>query len=187
MEEYYVELLNTLKILNKKDFWDYAAIIAPIILSIVAIIISLWSGVWSEKRKKIEAFMVWDDVLSTYFIIITNSGKKSVVINSVSLYAYDKKRKKVYRLGTRENAWASPQNKAYISQGEAIKIVPIYGSIYDIFAYKGHVFDVTDKMRDLKVTLVITDIDGKKWRFKTKFTLGQIDDSLEFATTEYAL
>ena len=159
------ELVESIKQLNNRDFWDYAAIIAPIFLSVVAIVISLWSSVWSEKIKKIEAFMVWDDLFNTHFIIIKNSGKKSLVIKSVSLYAFDKKTKEIYELGTRENSWAIRQDKTYINQGEAIKIAPIYGSIY------------------LKVKLKITDLDGKTWCFKTAFTLGEIDDSLEYATT----
>ena len=169
--------------LFERDFWDYASIIAPIILSLVAIVISLWSGVWSEKIKKVEAFMVWDDALNSHFIIIKNSGKKSLVIKAVTVYAYDKKSKKTYELGTRDNAWTIKQEKAYISQGEAIKIAPMYGSIYDIFAYKGHAFDVEDEIRNLNIQLKIVDIDGRTWHFKTKFTLGEIDDSLKYAVT----
>ena len=183
MEAVFAELLNAIKTSNHRDFWDYAAIIAPIILSVVAIVISLWSSAWSEKIKKAEAFMVWDDLFATHFIIIKNSGKKSLVIKSVSLYAYDKKTRETYELGTRENAWAVRQEKAYISQGEAIKIAPMYSSNYDVFSYKGHAFAVTDKIRDLKIRIKVTDIDGKTWRFKTKFTLGEIDESLEYATT----
>lgn len=169
--------------LFERDFWDYAEIIAPIFLSAVAIVISLWGSVWSEKIKKVEAFMVWDDLLNTHFIIIKNSGKKSLVIKSVSLYAYDKKTKVTYELGTRENTWAIRQDKAYINQGEVIRIAPIYGSIYDVFAYKGHAFDITDEITNLKVKLKISDLDGKTWCFKTAFTLGEINDSLEYATT----
>lgn len=183
METIVNELIESIKQLNNKDFWDYAAIIAPIFLSIVAIVISLWSSMWSEKIKKLEAFMVWDDLFNTHFIIIKNSGKKSLVIKSVSLYAYDKKTKTTYELGTRENAWAIRQEKEYINQGEAIKIAPIYGSIYDVFAYNGHAFDITNEIRNLKVTMKISDLDGKTWCFKTNFTLGEIDDSLEYATT----
>ena len=169
--------------LNNRDFWDYAAIIAPIILSVVAIIISFWSSVWSETIKKLEAFLVWDDLLSTHFIIIKNSGKRSLIIKSVSLYAYDKKTKETYELGTRDNVWTTGQEKAYIGQDEAIKIVPTYGSIYDVFAYDGHIFDVTDEIKDLKVTLEVSELDGKVWRFKTNFTLGEIDDKIKCAST----
>ena len=177
------EISDILREMNQRDIWDFVAIIAPLLLSVVAIVISLWSSIWLEKIKKVEAFMVWDDLLNTHFIIIKNSGKKSLVIKSVSLYAYDKNTKETYELGTRENAWAIQQEKAYISQGEAIKIAPIYGSIYDVFAYKGHVFDVTDKNKNLKVNLKVSDLDGKTWCFKTKFTLEDIDNSLEYATT----
>ena len=43
--------IETVIKLNDRDFWDYAAIIAPIILSVVAILISFWSSVWSETIK----------------------------------------------------------------------------------------------------------------------------------------
>ena len=166
----------------QRDFWDFAEIIAPTVLSLAAIFISLWSSIWIEKIKKLEAFMVWDDVMNTHFIIIRNAGKRSLVIKSISLYAYDKKNKKEYTLGTRNNTWAIHQEKAFISQGEAINIAPMYGSIYDVFAYEGHYFEVTDEIRNLTVCMKISDLDGTTWRFKTSFSLGEIDDSLAYAS-----
>ena len=77
MERVLTELVDAVIDLNNRDYWDYVVILAPIVLSFVAIIISLWNSVWSERIKKIEAFMVWDDLRAKHFILIKNSCKKS--------------------------------------------------------------------------------------------------------------
>ena len=177
------ELNNLLQQSVQKDIWDYIGIVAPIILSVVAILISMWNSFWSQNIKKLEANMIWEDIRCSYFIIIRNTGKKTLVINSASLSAYDKKSKKNYELGVRNNAWSIKQEKGYIETNEMVVIAPIYGSIYDVFAYKGHCFDVTDEIKELKVCLTVTDIDGKAWRFDTPFTLGEIDEKLSYAST----
>ena len=127
--------------------------------------------------------MVWDDLFNSFFIIIRNTGNKTLVIKSVSLTAYNKKTKELFELGTRENSWAIKQEKAFIEVNEAITIAPMYGSIYDVFAYRGHAFDVTDENKDLNVMISVTDIDNHTWKNKTSFTLGEIDEYLQFATT----
>lgn len=175
------DLLNQLKeisnLLIYRDFWDYIEIIAPLGLSVVAIIISLWSAVWSEKKKKLEAFIVWDDLYEKFFVIIKNSGKKSIIIDSVKLFSYDKKSKTQYELGTRENVWVLGDN-TFISPNEALKYEPTLGSIYDIFAFKGHYFDVTREMENLKVKMKVLDIERNAWVFKTRYTLGEINDKV---------
>jgi hypothetical protein len=173
------ELILAIRKMSNRDFWDYAAIIAPIALSVVAIIISLWSGVWSDKIKKLDAFLAWDGLSERHHIIINNSCKRSLVISTVSVYAYDRKKKEVYELGVRKNVWTAAKEKAYIRPGEAFSFSPVYGSVYDVFAYKGHTFDVTEQMRGLPVYLKVSDLDGKTWRIKTNFSLGQIDDDVD--------
>ena len=177
------DLISVIEQSIKKDIWDYIGIFAPIILSVVAIVISMWNSFWSQKIKRLEANMIWEDIRCSYFIIIRNIGKKTLVINSVSLSAYDKKSKKNYKLGVRNNAWSIKQEKGYIDANEMIVITPSYGSLYDVFAYKGHYFEVDDENKNLKVTLSVTDIDGKTWRFDTPFTLGEIDEKLNYAVT----
>lgn len=171
----------------QKDTWDYLGIIAPILLSIVAILISMWNSFWSRNIKNLEANMVWEEVRATFFIIIRNTGKKTLVIKSVSLMAYDKENQEEYELGTRDNAWSIRQEKGYIAENEMMVLSPIYGSIYDVFAYKGHAFSVTKNNEDLMVNIIVTDIDGKRWTFKTSFTLGEIDQKLCYAVTSSGL
>ena len=72
------ELIKVLE----KDVWDYVGIFAPIILSVVAIVISMWNSFWSKNVKKLEANMVWDDLYNSFFIIVRNTGNKTLVINS---------------------------------------------------------------------------------------------------------
>ena len=182
MKNLLIELINVFEKMNNRDCLDYIAMFTPILLSLVAIFISLWDSVWSFKTKKIDAFMIWDNLRSSHFIIIRNACKRTLIIKSVSLFAYDKRNKELYELGTRDNVWANHNQSTYISQGEAIKIIPEYGSEFDVFAYKGHGFDVIPQNRDLFISMKIVDIDGKTWKVKTNFTLGQIDDSLAHAT-----
>jgi hypothetical protein len=168
--------------LSERDFWDYVEIIAPLILSLVAIIISLWSGIWSAQIKKLQAFLVWDEHTRCHHIIVSNSCRRPLVISTISLYASRRKLKEKYILGVRENAWATTQEDAYIRPGEAINHTPLYGSLFDVFAYKGHVFDVTEQMRDLPVYIKVTDLDNKTWRFRTNYSLGDLDDAVDFAS-----
>ena len=37
--------------------------------------------------------------------------------------------------------------------------------------------------KDFPVYLVVKDIKNKKWKIKTSFTLGEIDEKLEYAFT----
>lgn len=53
MDEILQELVEIVKTLNQRDFWDYAAIIAPLILSVVAIVISIYS---IHEQNKIALF-----------------------------------------------------------------------------------------------------------------------------------
>ena len=59
----------------------------------------------------------------------------------------------------------------------------MYGSIYDVFGYRGHAFDVSEKNKNLNVSIIIKDIDNHIWKNKTIFTLGEIDEKLLYATT----
>lgn len=177
------ELLKQIAIAIEKDFWDYLGILTPILLSVIAILISIWNSFWSQNIKKIEANLVWDDLLNTFFIIIRNTGNKSIIIDTVSLIACNSKGGKKYLLGTRENSWIIKQEKGHINKNEVMIIAPIYDSIYDVFAYQGHAFDVTDENSSFEVLIEITDIDKKKWKDKTTFTLGEIDEKLKCAIT----
>ena len=162
-----------------KDLWDCISTIAPILLSFVAILISLWNSFWSQNIKRIESNLVWDYLNQDFFIIIRNTGQKSLIIKSITLIAYDENNDISYELGKRDNVWNSNEDKGYILKNEMIYIKPILGSTFDVFAYKGHGFDVTEEMENLNVIIKITDIDGKKWTKTSDFTLGEIEKILD--------
>lgn len=176
-----IPVLETIAKNLEKDIFDYLGIFMPTILSLVAIIISLWTGVWCFRKKRIEAYMVWDDLHRSFFIIIKNSGKRTLIIKEVSLIAYSKFKK--YELGKRDNVWATKQDKSFINENEAIVIKPIYYSLYDIFAYRGHYFGVNKDNEKLKVYIIIKDIDNRKWKIKTSFSLKEVDEKLNYAVT----
>lgn len=177
------DILEVAVVNINEDIVDYIGIFSPILLSVIAILISMWNSFWAINIKRVESNLVWDDLFASFFIIIRNTGRKTLVIKSVSLVAYDNKNGEMYELGTRENAWAIKQNKGYIKENEAIVINPMYGSIYDVFAYYGRAFDVDESNRDLPVELWVKDIDNKIWKFKTSFVLGEIDEKMECAVT----
>lgn len=170
-----------IKDITEKSLIDYLAVFSPIVLSVIAVIISLWDSIWSFKAKRLEADLVWDEIYCSFIIIIQNTGNRGLIIDSVSLVAY--KGKECYELGTRNNAWAFRQPKPYINKNEAISLFPIYDSVYDVFGYKGHDFEVDEVNKDFPVYLVVKDIKNKKWKIKTSFTLGEIDEKLEYAFT----
>lgn len=177
------EILEIAIVNIDKDLVDYIGIFSPIVLSVVAILISMWNSFWCKNIKKVEGNLVWDDLFSSFFITIRNTGSKTLMIKSVSLVACDTKNNELYELGTRDNAWAIRQNRKYIKENEAMVINPIYGSIYDVFAYKGHAFEVDETNCDLNVELRVEDMDNKMWEFETPFTLGEIDEKLGYAVT----
>lgn len=178
-----IEVLESIANNLEKDMVDYIGVFTPIILSFVAIIISMWNSFWVNKIKRVEANMVWDDLLNSFFIIIRNTGKKTLVIKTVSLVAKGKIGDEILELGMRDNTWAIRQDKEFIRENEMMVIKPIYGSLYDVFAYRGHYFCVDEDNRYFKIKIVVTDIDGKKWKFKAPFTLGEVEEKLEYAIT----
>lgn len=182
-----VQIFEILKNINEslqKDVWDYLSIIAPLLLSFIALVISLYNSFFANRKKDVDAKLLWDDLQEKFFVIIRNSGKKTLVIDSVSLKATKRKRnhKKAYVLGTRNNVWSANQDKAYISENETISFNPVYGSIYDVFAYKGHAFDISEENESLPVRIIVTDVDGDKWIFETPYTLKELDSKIEFMT-----
>lgn len=173
---------ETLKLIAEKldkDFWDYFAMFTPLVLSVVAILISLWNSFWSNNVKKVDADLIFDEAMSEFYIIIRNVGKKTIVVNSVSLKAKDLSAGEVYELGKREHLWSQKESEGYIPPNSIIKYTPCNGSIYDVFGYEGHFFDVTDENENLMVNLEVEDMDGQKWIFRTRFTLGEIDKKLK--------
>ncbi len=177
------ETLNLIAERLSKDFWDYFAMFTPLVLSTVAILISLWNSFWSINMKKIEANLIWDEAMNDFFVIIRNVGKKTIVVNSISLEAKDSSNGILFELGKRENLWTS-DGEGYIISNQILKYSPCHGSSYDIFAYDGHGCcvikgdEVLTPSDDLRVELKIKDMDGKTWKFRTDFSIGDIDKKL---------
>ena len=77
--------------------------------------------------------MVWNDLICSFFLLVRNTGKQTLVIKKVVLYVEDTKNGEILELGERDNVWAWGQQKEFIKENEVIVIKPVYGSIYDIF------------------------------------------------------
>lgn len=167
--------------LLEKSPTDYLIAIIPIVLSIIAVIISIWNSFGAKKVKQLQATMVWDDLQQSFYILVRNIGNALLVINEIKLVGCDRKRKKELVLGLRNNIWADSQKAGSIRKNEVLIIKPSYGSTYDVFAYRGHSFNVDSTNQNFSVKMYITDIDGKQWEFKTPFVLGEIDEKLSYA------
>lgn len=175
-------ILETIANNLEKDLTDYFCAYAPIILSFVAILITLWNSFWADNRKKLEANIVWDELFTKFYIIIRNTGRKTLVIDSISLYFFDEVKKEIVPLGERKNVWSQKKDQGFIKANEAFVFEPCYNSLYDVFAYRGHYFDVNDENMHYIIKMCVIDIDGKRWNSETAFTLGVIDELLEIAS-----
>lgn len=127
--------------------------------------------------------MVWDDLICSFFLLIRNTGKRTLVIKTVTLFVVGMKNNEILELGTRDNVWGLGQEKGFIKENEVIVVKPIYGSIYDIFGYRGHFFGVDENNQESFVKIKVEDIDNKEWEFTTPFTLGEVDKKLGYAVT----
>ena len=169
-------------IYKSKNAWERKMSILSIIISVIALFISVWNSFIAHRLKHVEANMVWDDLFSTFCILIRNIGKRTVVIKCIKLIAYDSKTD--IELGRRDNCWMIKQQKAYIEANEVMTIYPIHQSIYDIFAYwmQGKI-ELEEKYKKMSIKLIVYDIDNKNWEFVTPFTWGEIHEKLEYAVT----
>lgn len=169
-------------IYKSKNAWERKMSILSIIISVIALFISVWNSFIAHRLKHIEANMVWDDLFSTFCILIRNIGKRTVVIKCIKLIAYDSKTD--IELGRRDNCWMIKQQKAYIEANEVMTIYPIHQSIYDIFAYwmQGKI-ELEGKYKKMSIKLIVYDIDNKNWEFVTPFTWGEVHEKLEYAVT----
>lgn len=58
------EVLKNISNSLQKDIWDYLAIVAPLVLSLIAIIISLYNSFIASNRKSVEAMLLDSSNLS---------------------------------------------------------------------------------------------------------------------------
>ncbi|MBQ8319183.1 MAG: hypothetical protein IJX85_12710 [Lachnospiraceae bacterium] len=134
-------------------------------------------NIFQPKHKKCRAKLVWDDIKYTFDLVVWNSGEKSIVINYVELF-YVSMLKKV-SLGVRENFYNVNNESNVIEKGAALTYEPIYGSIYDVFGYKGHAFDADSTNENKKIYIKLVDMEGKRYVSKSGFKLGELDKLID--------
>ena len=162
-------------ILTAKEILE---IVAPLVLSIVAIGITFITSVYLPNKKKAEGNLIWDDRVNYYTIVVKNMGGCAIVIDSVELFIKDGLKRK--SLGKREHLWRTEEGVEMVMPGGAIAYVPVYGSLYDVFAYKGHYFDVDKSNEDKQVYICVKELTGKTFKGKTGYTLGKLDETIVY-------
>lgn len=158
---------------------SYLDIFSSIFLSLTAIIITLYSNVWSPKKKKIEVDILLDDFNYKSFVIVKNLGNKPVIISSLKLYTQKNLFSEKINLGERKNFWNIDKSLNPLYPDHAITYEPMYGNTNDIFGFPGHFFDVGSENRDYKVYAIVTDIDGKTFKNKLHYNLGEIFEIIQ--------
>ena len=151
--------------------------VAAISLSIISILLTLYLTVCYPKHKKCSAKLVWDEIKCTFDLVIWNTGPASILIDSVELY-YMNGLERV-SLGKRNNFFNNVLGANVLKKGLAISYEPIYGSLYDVFGYKGHAFDVDEKNEDKKVYIELVDIVGDSFTSDSSLKLGEIDKYID--------
>lgn len=162
--------------LVEKDVVDYISIFAPLLLSILMAGFTIYATMILPKKRKFTASLYWDDLMCRYVVLIINQGNVSIVIDKVRLFI--KTDDGELNLGDRRCVCDSNGKIIVIESGQACSFIPTKGSIYDVFGYKGHYFDVTDDNKLSKVYIEAIDIKGKKCTEQTDFTLEEIDEQL---------
>lgn len=176
------KLFALIEKLDQKDWVDIIGIFAPLILSIVTILFAVYTTIILPKKTKFSVTLYWDDLICRFVVLIINQGKTSIIIDKVRLFIYkDGKEKK---LGERRCICSDTGKVIVIEPGQAFSFIPIRGSIYDLFGYKGHYFDVTDDIKSKNVYIEAIDIQGEKSKQKTEFTLGEIDENIIYQNEE---
>ena len=137
---------------------------------------TLYYSILYPRKKSCKAKLVWDDLLNEYYIIIWNTGRVAYVPDSIELY-YNSEGERV-SIGKRESLFNNGEGNKALMPGEAFRHVPVEGSIYDIFAYKGHYFDVDETNRKETIYIEIKGLYGETYNFKTQMTLEEIDERI---------
>lgn len=144
------------------------------VVAVMSFVFTFYYSIVYPKRKKCVAKFCWDGLRDSFCIVIYNTGQKCLILDSLELY-YKKSGRKI-SIGKRENMFSDNNEAKSLMPGNSIVYIPTYGSIYDVLGYYGH-FDVDlIENRDEIVHICVADIEGKKFWFRTNFTLGQIDD-----------
>lgn len=131
------------------------------------------------KKGKINTGLIWDEALNEYTVVIQS---KEILIIEVSLSIlgigregsnYIKKELQAFELGKK-----CLIDKIFDNNSD-IKFNPTVSN-YDLFSYFGN--KILDYKRQNKnIYIILKDINGKKYKFKTKFKFKEIDEKLEIA------
>lgn len=170
IKEYIIEELQ------KYDTLDYIGALAPVLLSVVTIVFTIYATLILPKKRKFSATLYWDDMMSRFVVIIINQGNAVIVIDSIRLFIKEKGEER--ELGKRKCVYDNKGKAIIIKPGEGYSFIPRRGNIRDLFGYKGHFFEATNENKDKQVFIEAIDIKGKKYREKTDFTLGEIDENI---------
>ena len=150
------------------------------IIALISLIFSLYYSIWYPRKKKCKCSLVWDDLLSEFYIVIYNSGQATLIIESVELFYIDRDGIE-WSLGKRNNLFNNDKTAQILSKGQAMSHIPTKSSNYDVFGYRGHAFDVCEDNKDRDIYIRAVDIDDKEFTCKTNFKLGEIDHKLIYS------
>lgn len=146
------------------------------IISLFALFVTIYINILQPQKKNLKANLVWDEIENAFYIIIKNTGGASLVIDSVELFI-KKNEKEIFCLGKRLNLWSVDEKAVELEKGKAVNYKPILGSIYDVFAFKGHV-DVALELYTEKVYIKVKELYGKCFISETSFCLSDIYEKI---------
>jgi len=139
-------------------------------------VFTLYYSIIYPRKKACEGKLVWDELLNEYYIIIRNTGRAPLIIDSIELYFCGQGKR--VSIGKRESLFNNGEMAKVLLAGDAMKHVPVKGSLYDVFAYRGHYFDVDDSNKNEKIFMELKGLYGESYIYRTDFTLGEIEDKL---------
>ncbi len=148
----------------------YLNALAPV----AAICVSLY-GLIYPKTRRLESFLLFNDVTQTFIIAINNTGGSSVVLRSIELYAKSKSGK--VEMGKRACLSNSEEKLITIFPGGTFSYAPQGGVVYDVLG--DDIFNDFSRLEnDGPVYIVVTDARGHTYRSKTGLKLKEIGDIL---------
>lgn len=141
------------------------------ILSTIATTVGVLIAIFLPRRRKIEARLCININTNTIKMIIKNVGNATVILDSISYYANK------FCIETTEfiHEEFSEINELYIIQAGSAIVIDIE-KVSRLWYYRGHAFDVNSNNSDWRISFTIHDFKGKKFKFRTKYTLGLLDN-----------
>lgn len=150
--------------------------ISAVIIAACSFIFTLYYSIVYPRKKACEAKLVWDELLNEYYIIVWNTGRVPLIVDSIELYYLDQNEK--VSIGKRESLFNNSESAKVLLAGDALKHIPVKGSLYDVFAYRGHYFDVDEYNCNRQIFMEIKGLYGEVYTYKTDFKLFEIEEKL---------